>query len=192
MMFFAVECINAQSMRDLWLSMPDSIIGYLDKNSRMEVLDNIKVNTNGNKTSDTIDANVKNLLGETSSIDTLTNDYLAATLSSAMKMTIKKLPVDNGDSLLCMIRTYSTGNEKESDIKFFTQSWEPFKIGITIPVSRNGLNVILQQNISSSDIFVIQLQPRVFEEDKSDKSASKLLITLKWSSRKVNYIQKDM
>ena len=31
--------INAQSLRDLWIQMPDSIVAYLDMNMRTEMAD---------------------------------------------------------------------------------------------------------------------------------------------------------
>ena len=78
-MFSVLVNVNAQSMRNLWLSMPDSIVGYMDKNSRTESLDYLEMK---------VKSDIKNMLGETSSIDTITNDFLSAKLSSAMKMTI--------------------------------------------------------------------------------------------------------
>ena len=182
-MFSALENINAQSMRNIWITMPDSVIGYLDKNSRQESLDYLEMKLKGD---------VKNMLGETSSVDTITTDYLSATLSSAMKMTIKKLPVDGSDSLLCMIRTYEASNEKESSICFFNCKWEPIKVDVDIPSMDSKNNIVLNQAISSSDIIVIQLQPRVFVEDKSDSNASKSLITLKWNPKSVKYTPKSL
>ena len=179
-MFSFFENINAQSMRDLWLNMPDSIIGYMDKNSRTESLDyfNLKVKSN-----------INNMLGETSSIDTITNDFLSATLSSAMNMTMKKLPISGKDSIICMVNTYSTSNEKESSISFFNSKWEPIKIGFTIPRDSDK-NIILQQEISSPDILMIQLQPTVFIEENSMQSSNKSLTILKWDPQSVKYTLK--
>ena len=182
-MFSITEDVNAQSMRSLWLSMPDSIIGYLDKNSRTESLDYLDMK---------VKSDVKNMLGETSAVDTITNDFLSVALSSAMKMTIKKLPVEGSDSIICMVRTYKADKEKESNISFFNNKWEPLKINTRIPEQKSNTNIILQQNISSSDIFVIQLRPRVFIEDKDGESAYNMLTTLKWDSKNVKYTPKTL
>lgn len=181
-MFSALENINAQSMRNIWISMPDSVIGYLDKNSRQESVDYYDMK---------VKSDVKNMLGETSSVDTITTDYLSATLSSAQKMTIKKLPVDAGDSLICMVRTYKASNQKESSIYFYNCKWEPVKVEVQIPTHNIQNNIVLQQDISSSDINVIQLQPNVFIEDNGDKNAIKPLITLKWNPKSVKYTPKS-
>ena len=181
-MLSALGNINAQSMHSLWISMPDSVIGYMDKNSRIESLDYLEMK---------VKSDVKNMLGETSTVDTITNDFISATLSSAMKMTIKKLPVDGSDSLLCMVRTYTVSNQKESSIYFFNNKWEPLKINVEIPTQSNN-NIVLQQEISSSDILVIQLQPKVFIEDKEDENATKSLITLKWNPKSVKYTPKSL
>ena len=183
LMLSIFDNINAQSMRSLWINMPDSVIGYLDKNSRIESLDYLEMK---------VKSDVKNMLGETSTVDTITNDFMSATLSSAMKLTIKKLPVDSNDSLICMVRTYTAGNQKESSICFFNNKWEPLKINVEIPTQSNDNNIVLQQEISSSDILVIQLQPKVFVEDKEDENTAKSLITLKWNPKSVKYTPKSL
>lgn len=183
LMLSIFDNINAQSMRSLWINMPDSVIGYLDTNSRIESLDYLEMK---------VKSDVKNMLGETSTVDTITNDFMSATLSSAMKLTIKKLPVDSNDSLICMVRTYTAGNQKESSICFFNNKWEPLKINVEIPTQSNDNNIVLQQEISSSDILVIQLQPKVFVEDKEDENTAKSLITLKWNPKSVKYTPKSL
>ena len=40
----AVFCISAQSLREIWIEMPDSIIPYLTKSQRTELVDYIKMN----------------------------------------------------------------------------------------------------------------------------------------------------
>ena len=183
LMLSIFDNINAQSMRSLWINMPDSVIGYMDKNSRIESMDYLEMK---------VKSDIKNMLGETSTVDTITNDFMSATLSSAMKLTIKKLPVDGNDSLICMVRTYTAGNEKESSICFFNSKWEPIKIDVNLPSQNNNKNIVLQQQISSSDILVIQLQPKVFIEENDDKNAAKSLTTLKWDTKSVKYTPKSL
>ena len=90
-----------------------------------------------------------------------------------------------------MVRTYKASNQKESSIYFYNCKWEPVKVEVQIPAHNTQNNIVLQQDISSSDIIVIQLQPNVFIEDNDDKNATKPLITLKWNPKSVKYTPKS-
>lgn len=52
-----------------------------------------------------VKAEVKNLLGETSVMDTLTADFAQLRTSKSATLQMKKLPSANGDSLLCVVKT---------------------------------------------------------------------------------------
>ena len=62
-----------------------------------------------------VKAEVKNLLGETSVMDTLTADFAQLRTSKSATLQMKKLPSANGDSLLCVVKTFA-GVEKESEL----------------------------------------------------------------------------
>ncbi len=113
---------DAKTVGDMWVSMPDDMIGYLTKNERMELMDLVDMK---------VKPQVKNELDGSSSVDTLSNNYLKVTLSSASTIEMKMLPSE-GDSLLCVVRTFSAP-EKESVVSFYDQNWNEKKINYTIP-----------------------------------------------------------
>ena len=41
----ALFSASAKDMRELWLGMPDSLIGYMDKSKRLALLDHVDMNT---------------------------------------------------------------------------------------------------------------------------------------------------
>ena len=106
-------CVEGKSLKDLWISMPDSLTPTLDKNLRTEFveLQDMKVKSD-----------VTNLLGGTSVMDTITHDFLQVKLSAVATMQIKLLPQVEGDSLLCVLKTFAAP-EKESELMFFDQQW---------------------------------------------------------------------
>ncbi len=114
-MLLASLGMEAKSMKDLLVSMPDSLAPSLDKNLRTEF---VELQDMGVK------AEVNNLLGGSSVMDTLTQNFVQLRLSAASTMQIKKLPQVNGDSLLCVVKTLSAP-EKESEVMFFNQRWQP-------------------------------------------------------------------
>lgn len=105
--------INAKSVKELWISMPDSIIPYLSTGQRTEM-----VNADGLRMKE----DNKNLLGGNSHIDTLTASFLSATLSPSSSLQIKLLP-STVDSIVCLVLTYS-GPQKESEVYLYSQNWE--------------------------------------------------------------------
>lgn len=105
--------MSAKSMKDLWISMPDSIIPYLNKSLRIELVDFINMK---------VDSEVKNLFNENTVMDTITADYALVSLSKSSKVELKLLPRNVGDSVICMIRTY-LGTSPESVVSLYTQDW---------------------------------------------------------------------
>lgn len=75
--------VGAQTVRDLWLSMPPSLAPYLSTSLRTQCLDFYDMHT---------DAQTDNALKGKSRIDTLTSTFLAATLSKAHSLQMKLLP----------------------------------------------------------------------------------------------------
>ena len=81
--------VGAQTVRDLWLSMPTSLAPYLSTSLRTQCLDFYDMHT---------DAQTDNALKGKSRIDTLTSTFLAATLSKAHTLQMKLLPASESGS----------------------------------------------------------------------------------------------
>lgn len=109
--------MQAKSMRELLVTMPDSIVPYLSKSHRIELVDLLDMK---------VKPEVKNLLDGSSKIDTLATGYLSLSLSEAATIELKLLPLEGGDSLLCMVKTLA-GPERESEVSFYSQQWEPMR-----------------------------------------------------------------
>ena len=81
--------VGAQTVRDLWLSMPPSLAPYLSTSLRTQCLDFYDMHT---------DAQTDNALKGKSRIDTLTSTFLAATLSKAHTLQMMLLPASGSGS----------------------------------------------------------------------------------------------
>lgn len=114
--------VEARSMREIWTSLPDSLLPYVDRNHRLEMVEFIDMNLNGD---------VDNLFGGKSEMDTITTDYIGLTLSQSSSMQIKRLPVAGGDSLLCVVKTY-LGPAAESEVAFYHQDWTPASVMLSL------------------------------------------------------------
>lgn len=130
---------GAKSMRELWLTIPDSLMPYVDKNHRIEMVEFLGMNLRGD---------VDNLFGSKSEMDTLTNDYAALTLNEAMEVQLKRLPMNGSDSIVCMLRTIK-GPAPESELIFFTQDWQP--TNLPSPLNYANRNATAQRLICRPD-----------------------------------------
>lgn len=138
------QTVGAQTVRDLWLSMPPSFVPYLSTSLRTQCLDFYDMHT---------DAQTDNALKGKSRIDTLTSTFLAATLSKAHTLQMKLLPASGSgsgsasassmvsgsgsssslsscDSVLCVVRSWD-GPKRDSEVQLFDRQWKPLQAPLT-------------------------------------------------------------
>ena len=109
---------QAQSLRDCWLNMPDSVMPTMGKNQHLELVDLLDMG---------VKAEVKNLFGEDCCLDTMSCDFLQVSSSQSSVLQVKLLPIDSTkDSLLCVVKTFM-GTEKESELRFYTRQWKEMR-----------------------------------------------------------------
>ena len=130
--------VGAQTVRDLWLSMPPSLAPYLSTSLRTQCLDFYDMHA---------DAQTDNALKGKSRIDTLTSTFLAATLSKAHTLQMKLLPASGSglgssmvlgsssslsscDSVLCVVRSWD-GPKRDSEVQLFDRQWKPLQAPLT-------------------------------------------------------------
>ena len=114
LLFLQALSISAKSMLEIWKSMPDSMLPYIDRNHRQEMTDFIAMGLKGD---------VDNLLQGKSIMDTLTQSYIHVTLNESAIMQLRRLPFNGGDSLVCVVRTWK-GPVMESEVSFYNQDWQ--------------------------------------------------------------------
>ena len=126
LLFMSFVCVHAQRMKSIWLSMPDSLIGYINQSKRIEAMDYRDMG---------LKLDVKNLLDGSTLVDTLTNDFMEVRFSSASTLQMKLLAVADSDSVLCVVRTLK-GPEPESKVSFYNLKWEKQPLQFTMPEAR--------------------------------------------------------
>ena len=166
---FSTE-LSAQTMRRIWIQMPDSIVPYLTESNRTELADYVTME---------MESAVRNLLKDTTRITVLLDNYVDVELSSSSRLQIKLLPWAGDrsvavDSILCVVTTYR-GPSAESKIAFYSRLWEPLRIAS--PVASTGFTDAIEtyvqrpDSISESDyrdlispldmhLLVMELSPR--------------------------------
>ncbi|MBR2300808.1 MAG: DUF3256 family protein, partial [Bacteroidaceae bacterium] len=113
--FFAADSyLSAQSMRTLFVSMPDSIMPLLTKNNREDCIDFIDAG---------MQAVVTNRLDSKSELLQFTPNFLHLRTSKAGSMQLKILPTAD-DTLVCVVNTICA-EACDSRIAFYTRKWQP-------------------------------------------------------------------
>ena len=185
----------AQQVRNMWVNMPTSIVGSLEKSTRQELLDLKEMKKK---------AVISGPLGEECSIDTLTADYLSVRLSDVSTLQMKMLPTSSGDSLLCLVQTYA-GPLPESSISFYTSDWKALPMpSMHLDVDLQRPDTMTQDDFSklqalfdpklisftlspSNKDLVVALSPVIIsEEEKAHVKALTLQRKLNWNGKTFN------
>lgn len=103
---------SAQTVKDFWLAMPDSVLPSVNRSMRAELVASMAPG---------IKAEVKNVLEGTTVLDTLTRDFMAVRISGASTMQIRRLAY-KGDSIFCVVRTYM-GPVADSNVSLYDKTW---------------------------------------------------------------------
>lgn len=123
-LFLSLTCVGdavGKNIQDIWLSMPDSVIPFIDRSHRIEMLDFANMG---------VAVQVDNQLRGKSRMDTLTADFIGVGLTERSSMQIKLLPFVGGDSILCVVHSYQS-DAVESTVAFYDGDWE--RISIPLP-----------------------------------------------------------
>ena len=104
---------EAQSLRDLFVEMPDTLLPLLTTNDRRDLIDFWDAR---------MSIEVTNRLDGKSRITALTDDFMALRLTHSSSMQIKMLTAEGGDTLLCVINTVG-GVASDSRIRFYDNRW---------------------------------------------------------------------
>ena len=104
-------CVSAQSLREVWIEMPDSILPYLSKSQRTELADYVEMKA---------EPVVLNVFGDSVWIERMTNNYLLVKASEVTLLEIKLL--DN--NTLALVQTWKAP-AAESKLSLFDLQWQP-------------------------------------------------------------------
>ena len=128
--------LSATSIKELWIAAPDSLFPYLDQAKRTELVDVRET---------------KNKLDGTTSLDTLTSDFMQVSLNKLTKVQMKLVAAD-GDTLVCMVKTYSLP-EEDSEVAFYDLNWR-----LKRRVSFDWHNYVAKPDTMSQEVYEQKLE----------------------------------
>ncbi len=160
--FLSLMCTTtqAQSLKELFLKMPQELCPLLSEYNRLEIVDNQK---NGKP------METRNQLRTVSQMEQLTDDYAHLILSKQSEKQMKLLPLSNGTPIIMVISTVTADSIADSSIKFYDTAWKPLPTltYFSLPPTDNFRQVILHPD--SNRLTVISRNMFRLNTDGSDR-----------------------
>ena len=138
--------VSAQSLREVWIEMPDSILPYLSKSQRTELADYVEMKA---------EPAVLSTFGDSVRIERMTNNYLLLKANEATRLEIKLL--DN--NTLALVQTWMAP-AAESKLSLFNLQWQPKEAVVAYKV-----NIVKPDSMSDEDFADLKtlMSPRLKE-----------------------------
>lgn len=138
--------VSAQSLREVWIEMPDSILPYLSKSQRTELADYVEMKA---------EPAVLSTFGDSVRIERMTNNYLLLKANEATRLEIKLL--DN--NTLALVQTWMAP-AAESKLSLFNLQWQPKEAVVAYKA-----NIIKPDSMSDEDFSDLKtlMSPRLKE-----------------------------
>jgi len=112
------ETQKRKPISELFKEMPDSLLPYLTKNNRLDMMDFMEAG---------MPAKVTNRLGGTSTMTALTPDSLSITMNQSMQIGLCLIERDS--TIIEMTRTYKISESQEENVvNYYSVSWLPLPI----------------------------------------------------------------
>ena len=138
--------VSAQSLREVWIEVPDSILHYLSKSQRTELADYVEMKA---------EPAVLSTFGDSVRIERMTNNYLLLKANEATRLEIKLL--DN--NTLALVQTWMAP-AAESKLSLFSLQWQPKEAVVDYKV-----NIVKPDSMSDEDFADLKtlMSPRLKE-----------------------------
>ncbi|KAA6351279.1 hypothetical protein EZS27_001425 [termite gut metagenome] len=113
-MIFSVVSLPAQEIKNLFVTMPDTLVPLLTSVNRADFVDFLESNMR---------ARVKNKFENLSEMTDLTSDYIRLQMTSRSTLQMKLLAINDTTKVICTVST-ACAPECDSYIRFFATDWK--------------------------------------------------------------------
>ena len=112
-----------KQMSDVFKTMPDTLLPYLDASKRTELIDFYHMG---------VEAKTANKFGGDTVLDTLAAHFATLQLNESSTLQLLLLPQESPDTLICAVQTY-LGEAPESTVSFYTAQWRRLDASAYLP-----------------------------------------------------------
>lgn len=154
--------LQAQSLKDLFLRMPQEVCPVLSEYNRLELVDNQK---NGKF------MQTRNLLSKFTIMNELTDDYARMTVSPNSSKEMKMLTKSDGQRIIMVINTVRSDSIIDSSIQFYSTSWQPLTATDYLEEPTSEQFRIISTSATTNELTIVSYNPLALRVDGSDKPA---------------------
>ena len=155
--------IQAQDLKSLFITMPDSLSPLLTSVNRQDFGDFLESN---------MKAQVRNRLGNSSEMLKMTDNYLKLQLTSVSSLEMKLLAVDDSTRVICVAKTYQ-GPVADTELAFYSTEWKKLDTQqyIQLPQKNDFFLVpVTQEKKDSLDYLKKQADMYLVKAELSEKA----------------------
>lgn len=187
---FGILCMlcgtaHAQSLKDLFLKMPQEVCPVLSEYNRLEIVDNQK----NNKTMQT-----RNLFRTFSKMEELTDDYAHLVISKNSEKEMKILKKNDGTPIIMVISTIFCDDTPDSSVAFYSTDWEPLRTldYYTLPAIDNFRRVTIDKTTNQLTVTTTNA-PFIVRTDGKNTPIEPMTLTntFRWSVADNRFILND-
>lgn len=182
---FSLLALQAQSLKDLFLKMPQEVCPVLSEYNRLEIVDNQK----NDKTMQT-----RNLFRTFSEMKELTDDYAHLVISKNSEKEMKLLTKNDGTRIIMVISTIFCDDTPDSSVAFYSTDWKPLRTldYYTLPPIDNFRRVTVDKATSQLTVTTTNA-PFLISTDGNDKPKEPYTATntFRWSTEENRFILND-
>jgi len=184
-LLFVLLCtspLHAQSLKDLFLKMPQEICPALSEYNRLELVDNQR----NNKPMQT-----RNTFRYVSTMHTLTDQFAQLEVSKSSEKTMKLLPLNDGSSIIMVISTVLCDSISDSSISFYSTEWKALhnEDFINQPTSAEFRQITIDP--ATNILTIITQNPLALHTDEGSTigKIEPITTTLHWEKEVNKFIQ---
>ena len=177
--------LHAQSLKDLFLKMPQEVCPVLSEYNRLEIVDNQK----NDKTMQT-----RNLFRTFSEMKELTDDYAHLVISKNSEKEFKMLTKNDGTRIIMVISTILCDDIPDSSVAFYSTEWKPLRTldYYTLPPIDNFRKVTIDKATSQLTVTTTNAPLKLsIEGSNQPKEPFTLTNTFRWSTEESRFILND-
>lgn len=163
--------VQAQSLKDLFLKMPQEVCPVLSEYNRLELVDNQK----NNKPMQT-----RNQFRTFSTMETLTDDYAHLIVSEGSEKEMKLLTLNDNSQVIMMVNTVFCDSIADSSICFYTTDWQPLDAATFVSSPTSTLFRRINIDPTSGNLTILTSSPLDIPTE-GDKQHEPVSSTLLWN-----------
>ena len=179
-LMWCASAMDAQNVKELFVSIPDTILPTLTKNDRMDMVDLIE-----NK----MENEVTNRLKGKSRLTKLTDNLAKIQLSERSEVQLCKLPTPNS-FLICMIHSVQA-DAWDSNVQFYNPDWTPASYHLSLSASGNFIMTFQHYDFIDDTTLKVSISDLKLSDSGEIALHQGRTVSIKWNTNQQKFVANE-